>query len=376
MESIQSGNNSSFAIDLLWIRVGKNGGTESFIRTVLDGMCDTQRDFKAVLLVSRDNKESFAHYGNDKRYIVYECPVDSANVKARMIWQNLHLRDTIKSLGIDKCLEPVYSMPFIRTRGVDFYTVIHDLQAKHFPEYFSKLRCLWMDISWRNTVRKARKVIAISDYVKNDIASTYKVKDNRIVMIHNPIATNTVTKERAIEIIKEYDLEDEKFFFCVSSLLPHKNLQVLIRMMALRNDDTRLAIVGVGGALEEPFRKQISNMGLDKKISILPFVSNETRDALYKTCKAFLFPSTFEGFGMPPIEAMLVDKPVVTTRCTSIPEVTRGEAVYVDNPKDEKEWNERVDGLSKNIDVKRTISSTNNPYEKKKIAEKYLDILM
>ncbi|MCR4636571.1 MAG: glycosyltransferase family 4 protein [Butyrivibrio sp.] len=366
----------TFAVDLLWVRVGKNGGTESFIRCILDGMHDIDIDFKVVLLVSRDNKNSFLHYNKDKRFTIYECPVYSSNIKGRVIWQNLHLRDTLMDIGITKCFEPVYSMPMVKTRGIEFYTVIHDLQAKHFPKYFSKTRCVWMDFSWRNTVNKSKKVVAISEYVKKDIIKHYKVESNKIVMIHNPISISYVDKERAIELVKEFGLEEDKFFFCVSSLLPHKNLQVLINMMRLRKDDIKLAIVGVGGPLEEEFRKQILEFGLESKICILPYVSEDIKNALYETCKLFLFPSTFEGFGMPPVEALLFDKTVITTRCASIPEVTKNTAVYVDNPRDENEWNDKIDRIDIYENMNKTISSSYNPYDKKKVVMQYIEMIM
>ena len=99
-------NTNAFAIDLLWLRVGKNGGSESYIRNILDGMKETDRAFKAVLLVSKDNGYSFEHYSEDCRFVIHECDVYSANVTKRMIWQNFHLRDTIKKLGIECVCEP------------------------------------------------------------------------------------------------------------------------------------------------------------------------------------------------------------------------------------------------------------------------------
>ena len=77
-------------------------------------------------------------------------------------------------------------------------------------------------------------------------------------------------------------------------------------------------------------------------MTLTGFVSNEERNALYQNCHAFLFPSVFEGFGMPPVEAMLFQTPVITTRCASIPEVTQGKAVYVDDPCDVDQWIEQM----------------------------------
>ena len=370
----------TFAIDLLWLRVGKNGGSESYIRNILDGMQETDRDFKAVLLVSKDNGYSFEHYADDSRFVIHHCDVYSANVTKRMIWQNLHLRNTIRKLGIKKCYEPIYSIPFIRTGGVDFYTVIHDLQAKHFPEYFSKARCIWMDISWSNAVKKSKRIITISDYSREDISETYNISKDMVTMIHNPVSVSSLSEAEAIELIEGFGLGDKKFFFTVSSLLPHKNLETLLRAIEQRKDSYKLVIAGVGGHLKGELENQINKKNLSDKVVILPFIKNEERDALYKCCNAFLFPSIFEGFGMPPIEAMLYDKHVITTKKTSLYEVTMGEAVYVDDPFDEKEWNEQIDQVisgNPTVDFEnRKISSVNNPYTKKTVASNYLDVLL
>lgn len=368
-----------FAVDLLWLRVGENGGSETFIRNILDGLKETSRNFKAVLLVARDNKDSFMHYMEDERFSIYECPIDSSNNVKRLRWQNLHLCKTIRKLGITKCFEPIYSVPFINTKGVEFYTVIHDLQAKHFPEYFSKQRCLYMDISWRNAIRKSKKIITISEFAKNDIKQEYPKSAKKLTMIYNPISVQKIEDDRAKIIAEKLGLVPDKFFLCISSLLPHKNLEVLLHMMSRRTDDMKLVIVGVGGSLEDRLKELINNLKIREKVQILSYIDDEKRDALYATCKVFLFPSIFEGFGMPPVEAMLLDKPVITTKCTSIPEVTLDEAFYVDNPADANEWNGKVnDVLSGVIGLKaigRAISSERNPYKKEKTAEQYLEMI-
>lgn len=373
-------NENTFAIDLLWLRVGKNGGSESFIRNILDGMKETGRDFKAFLLVSKDNGYSFEHYADDSRFVIYECQVCSADVTRRTIWQNVHLRDTLYKLGINKCFEPIYSIPFIGTKGIDYYTVIHDLQAKHFPQYFSKARCIWMEVSWKNSIKKSKKVITISDYSRNDISGTYGVPSDMISMIHNPVSVSKLEEDEARKLIKGLGVVNEKYFFTVSSLLPHKNLETLLRTMELRNDGYKLVIAGVGGYLRNELESQIKEKNLSDRVIVLPFIKDEERDALYKCCKVFLFPSIFEGFGMPPIEAMLYDKPVITTKKTSIYEVTMGEATYVDNPFDENEWNRQIDFIiSGNSSVEATfkkVSSVNNPYAKKTVASRYLDVLL
>ena len=368
-----------FAIDLLWLRVGKVGGSESFIRNLMDGMRESSQSFHAVLLVSEDNQESFRHYGNDERFELECCPVCSANLKQRMYWQNFHMGRFLRKRKISKCLEPVYSTPFLGTAHIKFYTVIHDLQAHHFPEYFSKARYLWMHLSWKNTLRKAWRVIAISEYDREDILSVFRVDPAKLVRIYNPVVVRQEKLQNSEALVRACGAEPGRYFFCVTSLLAHKNVETLIRIMKQRRDSYQLLICGVGGPMEEQLEENIRKECLEKRIILLPFVSDETRDALYRNCRIFLFPSVFEGFGMPPVEALLAGKTVITTRCTSIPEVTRGEAEYVDNPYDESEWNQRIDEELAHLEFgptsRHTISSGHNPYSLKETAEQYLSLL-
>lgn len=371
---------NKFAIDLLWVRVGKVGGTESFARNLIDGMRMTARDFNAVLLVAEDNQETFCKYTQDSRFQLVCCPVQSKNVKKRLLWQNLHLYHFLIARGIYKCFVPIYSIPFVKSNRIQYYAVIHDLQAYHFPEYFSKGRVAWMKISWRNTVKNACTVIAISEYTRQDLISTFHAEASKIKRIHNPIVVQEIEKNSAEQRIKNTGVESGKYFFCVTSLLAHKNVQTLIQMMKKRDDSYPLLICGVGGPMHEKLETEIRNERLDNRVCLLPFVDDMTRDALYHGCRIFLFPSIFEGFGMPPVEALLAGKPVITTRCTSIPEATRGEAVYVENPYDADEWNGKIDEelLHPAWDAtkERTISPGHNPYSLKKIAEQYLDVIV
>ena len=131
----------------------------------------------------------------------------------------------------------------------------------------------------------------------------------------------------------------------------------------------KLVISGVNGSAENELKTLIVKKNLQDNIIFTGYISNAERNTLYKGCHSFLFPSVFEGFGMPPIEAMLFGTKVVTTKCTSIPEVTQEKALYVNDPYDADEWIETIkcDWNSKKIDF--------SDYEIKSIAKKYMELL-
>lgn len=375
------------AIDLLWVRPGKVGGTESFIRNLLDGFMKLKEDFDFILLVSLDNADTFRHYEKDKRYHLLIANIESANIAKRIIWQNLFQNRLLRKNGLKKCFEPVYCKPWLNG-GVQYICVIHDLQVSHFPQYHPFHEVAYSKLCWRMDVINAARIITISDWVKADIEQKYHRKD--VEVIYNPIL---VKKDEVVdfELLRgKYHLEKKQFFYTVSQMIPHKNLQTLICMMSRivnsrkenisREDVTpngnnfynlpdKLVISGVNGNAAEELKKQIRDMNLQDAVILMGFVSNAERNTLYQNCHTFLYPSVFEGFGMPPIEAMLFKTRVITTKCASIPEVTQGKAVYVDDPYDVEEW---IDKLQNGYSQEPMDFSV---YDPEQISKQYLAFL-
>lgn len=359
------------AVDLLWLRPGKVGGTESYIRNLLDGFMQLEYDFAFALLVSKDNIDSFRKYEADNRFTLLRAEIESENIAKRIIWQNLCQNRFLKKNGIFRCFEPVYCKPWFNG-SIEYTCVIHDLQAYHYPQYHPLHEIIYSRVCWRMDVWNAKHIIAISNWVKNDIIMKYKRND--IEVIYNPITIKT-DEVADFDILKDrYGLEEKNFFYTVTQMIPHKNIKTLISVMEIivnRGDclPKKLVISGVNGSAENELKTLIFKKNLQDNIIFTGYISNAERNTLYKGCHSFLFPSVFEGFGMPPIEAMLFGTKVVTTKCTSIPEVTQEKALYVNDPYDAEEWIETIkcDWNSKKIDF--------SDYEIKSIAKKYMELL-
>ena len=335
-------------INLLWVRSGKNGGTESYIRNLLDGLSVYGKgENEYYLYLTKDNAASFEKYFSKDQFIKKVMPIESAQQAKRVLWENLHLAAQGQKDQLNLWFMPVYSRPFFISKKIPCITVIHDLQALHYPEYFSKGRNLFFRLSWWIDCHTSAKVVTISEFCKNDILNHYRIPSERVKIIYNPIIMEDKVTDFDI-LAEKYKISKKEYYYTVSSLAKHKNLITLLKMIKLMKDEgkePKLVITGVKVNAADEIMKYIEDNNLKENVVYTGFISNEDRNALYDNCKVFLFPSVFEGFGMPPIEAMIRGIPVVTTKETSIYEVTQGKAIYVNKAQDANEWMQKISGM-------------------------------
>lgn len=334
------------AISLIWIRHKVAGGVESFTRNLLDGLVADGSDNTYVLLCSKDNVDSFRHYSEDKRFTIYECPVFTNSLKQTLFYESFKLDDLVSSLGVDMCFVPSFRMPLLGKKN-KYVVVIHDLISSNMPQMFKWYRRAWLNWATKRAWRSSEHVVTISNFVAEDLTNRFGPREG-ISTIYNPILPNKDTIQFDT-LEKKYGISEGRYFYTVSSLAQNKNLITLLKMMRVLSQeedikDVKLLISGVGLSKDAksrfdvtPFLNYLVENEIQNRCIFTGYVSNEERNTLIANCNAFLFPSVFEGFGMPVIEALELGAKVVTTKCASIPEVSQGKAVYVNNPYDENE---------------------------------------
>lgn len=365
-----------FALDVTWVRHKIVGGTESFVNNLIKGFSDTEEQFELIIIAAKDNVHLFAQYCDDTRIKCLTAPIESKSVAKRIIWQNFKLSSFLLSVGITICLEPVYAKPILASQRIKWITVIHDLEALHFPENHSWITNRWLRFSWRNSAKTSDHVICISNFVRNDIIEKYGIEKDRITTIYDPIIIDTNNQCDFSQVADKYNIAPNEYYYTVSKLNPHKNLTTLVKVFGvikkrqIKELPCKLLISGVNGGMIDELQRIAMEYDIENELVLTGFVDDDIRNCLYVHAKAFLFPSIFEGFGMPPIEAICCNTPVVTTRCACIPEITQQLANYVDDPYSVDNWIEVMETTThKNEDFNM------NPYIPENVALEYLNII-
>lgn len=367
-------NKMKIAVDLLWVKHGLVGGIETYVLNLLDGISQADHLNNYILIVSKDNKHIFERFCSSGNFSLHICnEVISTNVLKTVLWENIHLDKIVSMLNADFCFVPYYRKPCLNARN-KYVIVLHDMQSLHFPEYFSKAKCLWLKFYWKLSLNSATRIVAISKFVKLDIMKWYNISDEKIDVVYNPIVISPFRDYRCT--LSKYNLEENRYFYTISSLLKHKNLITILKaILLLKNEgkEVRLVITGIKGSSTNEVSDFISNNNLQSNCVYTGYISDEEKFDLLRGCRLFLFPSIFEGFGMPPIESLLVGKQVITTKCTCIPEVTENMAIYVNNPFDYYEWANKMRQSYEPVrqDIINRLRTKYSPFV---IAKKYIEI--
>lgn len=215
---------------------------------------------------------------------------------------------------------------------------LHDLIFRFYPEYHLPLNRWFLTVAIPYFLRRADAIIAVSECTKRDAVRLYNIASEKIVVIYEGVnpALHPITDPNRLADVRTRYAQQQPFILLVSTIEPRKNINALVdalKILRARGLPHRLLIAGRKGWLYQPIFDHVKQTGMNDAVDFLDFVPDDDLPVLLSACEAFVFPSLYEGFGLPPLEAMACGAPVICSNTSSLPEVV-GDAALLVNPRD------------------------------------------
>jgi glycosyltransferase involved in cell wall biosynthesis len=336
-------------IDIRCLTEGRNTGVEEYTLNFLKHLFEMDKKNKYVLFLNS--------YRNPKTDLSWIKKFSNVSLK-RFNYPNKLLNFLFWYFNwpkLDKLIggADYFFLPNIifgrASANTKMIATIHDLSFRRYPETYSWKKRLWhVFVNPKKICEEAHKIIAVSNSTKNDLLSLFKIKNpEKICVIRSGISEKFQVigrnDGRLLEIKEKYNLP-YKFILYLGTIEPRKNILGIVRAFNQlqkiakhkKNEELgkyKLVIAGSPGWLNGPIFAEIEKSNSRKNIQIVNSVDDEDRPYIFNLASLFVYPSFFEGFGFPPLEAMKCGVPAIISNCSSLPEVAGDGAVMIDPDK-------------------------------------------
>ena len=274
--------------------------------------------------------------------------IQSAN---RFWWNLWSLPQYLRKNPVD-IFHTQYIAPFWLPKKIKLVLTIHDISFNFFPQFVKYSDLFFLKTLIPRSLKMAAKIIAVSEFTKKEIEKYYHTPAQKITAIHNGVDfqrfDQDIPPEELDKLKKKYHLPDQ-FILYIGTLQPRKNIPILIDALEIlhkKYNRQEIKLVIAGNRNARNFDPKIDNVTkkfkLQKSVLFPGWIDEEDKAALFKLASCFVFPSLYEGFGIPIIEAMAAGTPVVSSNSSCLPEVGGAGAIFCD-PKD-------AEGFAKMID--------------------------
>lgn len=331
-------------IDIRCLSDGKKTGVEEYTRNILEQLFELDKKNQYVLFLNSFHKPQFD--------LVIFSKYKNVSIK-QFHYPNKILNFCFWYLRwpfVDKMLGEVdiFFMPNINfvalSKKTKLVLTIHDLSYEIFSQTFSMKRRLWHHIlNPRKLCQTADKIIAVSESTKSDIVSRWRILEEKVKVVYNGIPADFEQLDRnnpkLIEVKDKYGLPFN-FIFYLGTIEPRKNIPAIVKaydhLREINNpqlDKYKLVIAGSKGWKTKNILSVMRNAKFTDDIIFISNITNEDKAAVYTMASLFVYPSFFEGFGIPVLEAMRCGVPTITSNTSSLPEVVGEGAIMIDPDK-------------------------------------------
>ncbi|MDI6827157.1 MAG: glycosyltransferase family 1 protein [Armatimonadota bacterium] len=306
----------------------RNAGISRYIRGLVDAFATYRNNHEIHIFLKGLESKEFPN----NLYIHRSCG-STSNPMLRISWEQTILPLLIKKLGLDIIHSPAYVLP--TACPCKSVVTVLDLSFIRFAQYFPLFQWCYLNYFTRRSVRKADAVITISEHSKQEIIKLLHVPENKVFVTHlgvNPSFRPVSAAEKA-RVCEQYGIIENTVLF-VGTLEPRKNILSLIAAFDIVhkafNQRCSLILVGGKGWFYQELFEFTRQLGIGDSVRFLGYVPMEDLPALYGASAVFVYPSFYEGFGLPPLEAMACGTPVITSNTSSLPEVVGDAGIMVD----------------------------------------------
>ena len=338
-------------VNALYLIPGGVGGTEIYLRHLLTALAAIDGENQYLVFTNRETDASLVPAAANFRAVPQ--PVHAAFRPARILWEQTGLAVAAATRRLDVLLNPGFTAPILC--ACPQVTVFHDLQHKRHPEYFR-----WFDLPfWRvllwASAHRSRLLLADSEATRTDLVRFYRLAPERIRVA--PLGADPAFVEIAHQ---RESAAIEPYFLCASTSHPHKGLVPLVRAFARfrrQRPGFRLVITGVRGFHAQAVE---SAAGDSDAVELTGWIEREELYKLFLHAFAFVYPSTFEGFGLPVIEALAAGLP---TACSAIEPLVSlaGDAALTFEPASEEALYQALERLTSDESLRARLSAAGPP---------------
>jgi glycosyltransferase involved in cell wall biosynthesis len=299
----------------------------------------------------------------------------------RIVWEQVVLPLKSRQYNVDVMVYPDHTAPLIG-KTCPVVITIHDVAFLAYPETFRFMRRTYKSLALQRSVNQADAIVVVSHATKEECLRFLTVDESKIHVVHNgvdPLFSVVRDQKRLTHVKEKYALPD-RFILFVGTLEPRKNVLGLVKAFARLNvptDFCKLVIAGLRGWMYNEIFDEIEAGNLKDRVCFLGYVPRDDLVCLYNMAEIFVYPSFYEGFGFPPLEAMACGVPVITSNVSSMPEIAGDAAVLIDPQNTEmltKTIQELLNDPSKKNDLRKRGLEQVKKFSWEKTASKIVDI--
>jgi glycosyltransferase involved in cell wall biosynthesis len=293
-----------------------------------------------------------AALGLPPNFAVRSSALPTINPRVRIPWEQFIAPLLLRAVRADVYHGMLNVVPL--ACPVPSVVTVHDLAFIRFPHTFRSYNRTYLDFATRTSVRRAARICAVSEHTKREVVGLLGVPAERVVVTPDAAREHfQLPDPAALAQFRAQKGLPEQFVFYVGTLEPRKNLPTLLEAYSqvARASQVPLIIGGGKGWMYDAIFARLEALNLQEQVRFIGYVPEEELPLWYAAATLFVFPSLYEGFGMPPLEAMSCGTPVVTSNCTSLPEVV-GEAGLMVDPTDAEALAEAILRVLRSADLR------------------------